>query len=731
MHLTTRPSLTKSQAIIPGLSDHDMVVSDAEIRPTYNPAPPRKVYSFGRANWDAIREETKEFTQKYLEECEENSVDANWEVIKKHLMHCLDKHIPSKYKSSRYNLPWLTYSLRRQTRRKRRLYNKARKSKKDSDWASYRRLKKHLKNAIKKAHSDYIDSVLTNALSEGNNKPFWNYVKNQRKVASGVAPLKHNGTLHSSSSDKAEILSQQFSSVFTRDKMDSLPPLHGNPSPDIADLIITTKGVEKLLSRLVSTKASGPDNIPNQLLKEVSQELAPALASLFNQSICTGQHPEDWRKANVSPIFKKDDKHAAANYRPVSLTCVCSKLLEHIVVSHLMGHLEEHQILTKLQHGFRQKHSCTSQLILTTAELAEYYDNNTQVDISILDFSKAFDVVSHRKLLYKLEHYGINGKLLEWIRGFLTGRTQCVVVDGVASKPANVLSGVPQGTCLGPILFLCYINDITHDIQSQLRLFADDALLYRPIRSELDHQILNNDLKKLEQWALQWDMNFNPKKCYILSLKRTGVKSIHMYSLCNVILKTVSSIPYLGVLLSEDMTYTDHIRKICSKASRTLGFLSRNLKHCPPKLRETAYISMCRSILEYAAPIWDPYLVSECDQIEKVQRRGARFVKRDYRRTSSVTEMLRDLKWEPMSERRKKARLALMFQIVGGEVAVPADIKYLKPGRRGRYIHLNNYQGYKHSYFPRTIRDYNELSTEVRASNSLESFKARLPPTPY
>ncbi len=678
-----------------------------------------------------IRERTTAFTETYLASCENQSVDANWDALKKHLLNMLEQYVPAKYRSSRYNLPWLTQRLKRQIWRKRRLYNKARRSKKELDWAAYKKLKRHLKKAIKDAHSQYINSVLTDALEEGNTKPFWSYVKSRRQDSSGVAPLKRDGILHTSSSDKAGILSEQFSSVFTVDKMDDIPPMSGGPYPKIDDLEITSNGIEKLLNRLVATKAPGPDCIPNRLLKELAAELAPALAALFNQSIQTGQLPADWRRANISPIFKKDDKHIAANYRPVSLTCVCSKILEHCIVSHIMSHLDRHKILSDLQHGFRQRRSCVTQLLLTVSDIARSHDQNVQVDLSILDFSKAFDVVSHRKLLAKLRHYGIDGTTNKWIQGFLENREQSVVVEGVSSEPVPVLSGVPQGTCLGPILFLCYVNDITENIQSQMRLFADDALLYRPIHSPTDQQILQRDLITLQNWATKWDMKFNPKKCYIMSMKHSGEKQVYMYSLCNVVLQTVATNPYLGVLLSDDLTFTAHIRKICSKSSRTLGFISRNLKHCPNKLRENAYFALCRSILEYASAIWDPYLVAESNLLERIQRKAARVTVRDFGRRSSVTTMLQNLGWEPLDQRRKRARLILMFQIISGEVEVPAD-EFLKPGRRGRFLHIpHRYAAYKNSYYPRTIRDYNDLPTATKESASVEVFKSRLPQGHY
>ncbi len=508
--------------------------------------------------------------------------------------------------------------------------------------------------------------------------------------------------------------------------------MYGNAIPDIANLNITTNGVEKLLTKLVTSKAPGPDNIPNTLLKELSAELAPVLTSLFNQSLHSGQLPDDWKNANVSPVFKKDDKHTASNYRPVSLTCVCCKLMEHIVVSHLLDHMDLYSILSKLQHGFRKFHSCTSQLLLTVSDLANQLNSNKQVDICVLDFSKAFDVVSHRKLLAKLSHYGIRGDILTWIQSFLTNRKQSIVVEGVSSKQSDVLSGVPQGTCLGPILFLCYINDITNNIDSQLRLFADDALLYRPINSPADHNLLQQDLYTLESWANDWDMKFNAKKCYILSSKRTANKSSHLYTLGGHVLQSVPNNPYLGVTLSEDLTFSTHLRNITSKASRTLGFLRRNLRSCPAKLKETAYTTMCRSTLEYAATIWDPYLATEINQLERIQRKAARFVAKDFRRTTSVTQIMQHLKWEPLADRRKNHRLTLLYQIVNNKIAVPSDIEFLKPGRNGRFIHLTHkHQAYKHSFFPQTIRDWNSLPPTTRDSPSLDTFKTRLPTHSY
>ena len=179
-------------------------------------------------------------------------------------------------------------------------------------------------------------------------------------------------------------------------------------------------------------------------------QIAPFLTHLFNLSLTTGQLPDDWVNANITPVFKKGNRHDPANYRPVSLTSVCCKLMEHIICRHILGHLDKHNILTPYQHGFRAGHSCESQLLITMQDINASFDNKKQIDIAILDFSKAFDTVPHQRLLAKLRHYGISGQIENWIHNFLTTRQQSVIVDGAKSPPVKVDSGVPQGTVLGP-----------------------------------------------------------------------------------------------------------------------------------------------------------------------------------------------------------------------------------------------------------------------------------------
>ena len=350
----------------------------------------------------------------------------------------------------------------------------------------------------RKTHQKYVDDMICGDMANNPNK-FWSYIKSKRCDNTGVASLLSDGKLHSDNISKTRLLNEQFSSVFTRANTSSLPNLGPSPHPDIQRFDVTEEGVLKLLNNLNHHKASGPDNIPTRLLKEGATELSPIFTLLFNSTLHQGQIPTPWKQAHVAPVHKKNNRHDPANYRPISLTSVTCKLIEHIIYSQIINHLDSNGILTDRQFGFRKGRSCETQLLITVQDLAQGLRDKQQIDAVILDFSKAFDKVSHRHLLLKLEHYGVRGPTLSWIGDFLTNRTQRVMIEGTLSEAATVTSGVPQGSVLGPLLFLCYINDLPACVSSHIRLFADDCLLYRTINAQHDTVILQEDLNILQQ----------------------------------------------------------------------------------------------------------------------------------------------------------------------------------------------------------------------------------------
>jgi hypothetical protein len=327
-----------------------------------------------------------------------------------------------------------------------------------------------------------------------------------------------------------------------------------------------------------------------------------------------------------------------------------------------------------------------------------------------------------------------------------------VALEGVVSETTTVDSGVPQGTILGPILFLCHINDLPNSVKSHVRLFADDCLLYRDINSFTDHQALQHDLKQLEAWAHDWGMTFNATKCYILSI---NAKSTFLYQLNNVILKHVQQNPYLGILISDDLKWSAHISNISKKANSTLGFIRRNLRRCPTTCRKQAYLALVRPLLEYGATVWDPYLQQDVDRLEKVQRAAARFITGDYRSSApgSVTKLLEKTDLQPLQLRRQQLRLNLFYRVVEGLVPALPPQKFLSAQKQGRRIKtikqqdfvttniIKNYsrnndrafsvphcrtEQQKNSFFVRTISDWNQLDNTIVTAPSPETFRSRL-----
>ena len=359
-------------------------------------------------------------------------------------------------------------------------------------------------------------------------------------------------------------------------------------------------------------------------------------------------------------------------------------------------------------------------------------DNATQIDAVLLDFSKVFDKVPHERLLAKLPHYGVRGSLLDWIRSFLSGRTRRVLVEGHFSPTAPVTSGVPQGTVLGPLLFLAYINDLPSSVKSTARLFADDCLLYRSITTEADATQLQDDLDNLQKWEANWLMHFNPDKCEVIRITTKRKQRITPYYIHGKELAVTTKAKYLGVNISNNLSWNHHINSVCKKANNTTAFLRRNLASCPRSIKDKCYKTMVRPQVEYASSVWDPHTQRNINRVEQVQRRAARFVTNNYSSTSSVTAMLDRLEWETLRQRRIKTRAAMMYRVFHCLVAIPLPSQFSQTGAATRG-HQHRYRVpfcrttiYRESFFPSTIRLWNQLPEEAIIAESLESFKTRI-----
>ena len=428
--LSTNPDIIYDLEIHPGMSDHNAITYQVNLSVKRQKKPDRYVYQYKKGNIENIKKDMEDLCTIFeSENRREKSIDENWTLFKKTLLKSMEKNIPTKKITSRWNLPWITPDIRRLRQQKKGAWDSGKHNRNSHAWKRYLALSKKVTDAIQEAHRKYFDDILNTSITD-NPKKFYSYIKQKKSGQSNIPVIKRNTEILSEPKDKANVLNDPYTPVFTREPHGQLPDIDGTPIPPMMDIKFTSPGVEKLLQNLNPNKAAGPDLLPTRMLKEVAKEIAPVLAFIFQQSYDTSQVPSDWQFANVTAVFKKGEKTNPANYRPVSLTCILCKTMEHIVFSQLMNHLDRKKDLRNFQHGFRRNHSCETQLLNTAEELSRRLDMRQTIDLLILDFSKAFDTVPHRRLLHKIQHYGVEGLTNKWIGSWLCQRKQKVVLDG-------------------------------------------------------------------------------------------------------------------------------------------------------------------------------------------------------------------------------------------------------------------------------------------------------------
>ena len=372
------------------------------------------------------------------------------------------------------------------------------------------------------------DSHICENYSRGS-KRFWSWINRSKGYRNPIPSLVCDDTVISDDVGKASRFNQYFSSVFTNEDLGSFPDVKSSTvlGPDLIDFVqFMPEVVFNVLHSLSVDKACGPDLLPAKLLKEGAKSICVPLSHLFQRSFEVGILPFDWISANVVPVFKRGDRHKSANYRPISLTSLVVKAMEKVIHSHIISALEARNLLNTFQFGFRSCRSTIDLLLRTSHDMAVALENRSSLHCLLLDFSKAFDSVPHERLLLKLDSFGIRGKLLAWIRGFLTCRVQRVVINGSYSSWIQVRSGVPQGSVLGPLLFILYVNDIYSVINhSKHGMFADDLTLYTEVHTSADCKLLQDDLASVLLWSQRWQLSLNSAKCEAINIsnKRSPV----------------------------------------------------------------------------------------------------------------------------------------------------------------------------------------------------------------
>ena len=429
------------------------------------------------------------------------------------------------------------------------------------------------------------------------------------------------------------------------------------------------------------------------------------------------------------------DAHEVINYRPVSLLSLVSKILERVLFSRISDFATNN--LHDLQHGFRPKRSCVTQLLQVLHELGRALDTGKEIDVIYLDFSKAFDSVSHNKLLFKLKSYGISGSLFDWLSDYLSEWKQRVVVEGISSEYLDVTSGVPQGSILGPLLFLLYVNDLP-DVASNstVALFADDSKCFNIIESSSDHHLLQQDLDAMCDWSLSWQLKFNTSKSFLLRISRKRFPSTSSYSLDNQLVKSVASHNDLGVVISNDLKWSPHIAKCTSKANRMLGFLRRNcMLMTDTRCRRLLYLALVRSHLSYGSEIWAPQGSSrDLSLLEGVQRRATKFILKDY--DSPYILRLKKLKLLPISYWLEIKDLIFFFKCKQGlydlDISCYVTFSSLRSSRsrsgQQNLLQPNSCRTtlFRNSFFNRIVFMWNSLPLSIRNCTSLPSFKNQI-----
>ena len=360
--------------------------------------------------------------------------------------------------------------------------------------------------------------------------------------------------------------------------------------------------------------------------------------------------------------FQKGSKKDPGNYRPVSLTSVPGKMLESILKTHIMNHVVSNNLIKSSQHGFLAGRSCLTNLLEYLEYVTSQLDKRNPVDVIFLDFSKAFDKVPHQRLLSKLKSHGITGQCAKWIENWLTNRKQRVVLNGKQSQWSCVTSGVPQGSVLGPLLFLIYVNDMDDGLSCNISKFADDTKIYSTVRDTQEGVQMQNDLDKLLEWSRKWQMQFNTSKCKTLHFGKSNPKCTYLMN--SETLRTDDHEKDLGVEIHTSLKPEKHIDTVVSKANRILGMINRSVQYKGKDCILPLYTALVRPHLEYAVQAWAPHYNKDIEKIENVQKRALKMISDAEISNIGYEDKLRKLKLFSMEKRRLRGDLIETFKIM-------------------------------------------------------------------
>ena len=626
---------------------------------------------------------------------------------------------------------------------------------KEDDKAYLEQYRKECSDAIEKSRQKYLfnlgDKLADNRTGQ---KTYWkiiNKLLNKCKIPR-IPPLLIADKFVTCCKQKAVLFNDFFVAQCQPFRNASvLPNFSLSTAAKLDSCVITNEHVSNILVGLNENKAHGPDEISAKMIKLCGVALCLPLKLIFNNILTTGKFPAQWKRANVTPVHKKENKQLIKNYRPISLLPIFAKVFEKIIFMNLYNHLIRNNLITNNQSGFRPGDSVTNQLLFLVHEIFKSFDclGNLEVRSVYLDMSKAFDKVWHEGLIFKLQQNGITGNFLKLLKNYLSNREQRVVLNGMHSDWGPVKSGVPQGSVLGPLLFLVYINDLERGIKSKVKFFADDTSLFSIVKDPIiSAEELNHDLHLISQWAFQWKMSFNPDPTkpaeeVIFSHKRQSPNHPPLF-FNNTEVKQVNDHKHLGLILDSKLTFASHINEKLSKARKGVGVIKYLSSYVPVKTLDQIYKMYVRPHLDFCDIIYhtpkvnsifdsSSRLVNWMNQIERVQYQAALAVTGAWKGTHT-DKIYEQLGWESLTERRRFRRLVQLYKIVNGltpeylRSPVPSSRSHSFDTRSGNVIPIVKCRttSYMNSFYPHAVKIWNELGPELIHSASLSIFKSNI-----
>lgn len=714
-----------------GKSDHLVLDWEYQCYARHNVSQQMK-YLYNKADYHGMRKALEAEDWENLmhgKNCEEQ-----WYIFESIVKTAIEKFVPHRkftaVKAHRRKPMWMSEKVMTKLRKKKVAFNRWMQTKDGHDYQEYAKARNAAKTETRRAVRDFEKEVAKQA--KKNPKAFYRYVNSKLKTRTGVGNLRtKDGDELVNNSEKAEAFSSFFSDVFTREDMHSLPTINKESSVDMSDVDIDEGQVLELLNHLQPDKSPGSDGLHPRVLRECAQILAQPLTIIFQSSLREGCLPQCWKEANITAVYKKGSRSDTCNYRPISLTSVCCKIMEKLIRKAMLKHMMENKLFSEQQHGFVYGRSCTTQLLQVMDKLTEILDKGGAIDIVYLDLAKAFDAVPHQRLLLKLRSYGIAGKLLEWITNFLTGRRQRVGVAGEFSAWREVLSGVPQGSVLGPILFICYINSMPETVSSFLYMYADDTKVFRRVDVDGATTELQKDLDSLVEWSEKWQLRFNADKCKVMHIGGSrNMKAV--YRMANSELHETEEEKDLGVWIDNTGKPSCHVSHAVRKANQLLGLIRRSFTYMDAALMKQLFTSIVRPHLEYANVVWHPYLKKDIELLESVQHRASKMVpglaKMRYE------DRLRRMDLPTLVFRRERGDAIEAYKYLHGKYDIASESLLPKhystgPSTRSNGMKLkkrgcrsqirNNFFGM------RIVNLWNSLSDTVATAPSVNCFKGR------